>query len=351
MSEELPQEDSSREERIKEEASEWIAKQDQGFTPEEQDAFFDWLAADPEHSEAYRSRELVWRSMDLLAEWRPEHSLEPNPDLLAVSAKRSIPTWYRVLSGMAALLAVTLLLWNFLGDRDSSGSIMLAAGESALFYEHHVLEDGSIVELNRGAQVSVRFSHEKRLVDLLSGEAHFTVAKDANRPFVVRARGAVVQAVGTAFNVSLNPDEVEVLVTEGRVLMNPSIATTRESIVEEDEPLVRKLQAGQRSVVTLNREAVAPVVEEITTDTIERRLAWKNEMLDFTDTPLSEVILEFNRRNHTQLVIADAALNAVPVTAAFRPNKLDEFVELLVLSEKVRAEKVGLSKIVLHKER
>ncbi|MGY8696772.1 MAG: FecR domain-containing protein, partial [Verrucomicrobiia bacterium] len=102
---------------------------------------------------------------------------------------------------------------------------------------------------NRGAQVFVRFTDEKRLVDLLAGEAHFTVSKDASRPFIVRARGTVVQAVGTAFNVLLNSDRVEVLVTEGRVLMNPSIATTRESVIDESEPLVRSLTAGQRSVV------------------------------------------------------------------------------------------------------
>jgi len=72
-------------------------------------------------------------------------------------------------------------------------------------------------------------------------------------------------------------------------------------------------------------------------------------MLDFTDTPLSEVILEFNRRNHTQLVIGDSALADLPVTAAFRPNKLDEFVELLALMDNVKAERDGLSKIILRK--
>ncbi|MBC2607148.1 FecR family protein [Pelagicoccus albus] len=348
MSDESKPSDPRREERIKEEASEWIAKHDRGITAQEQDAFFDWLAEDPDHAAVYREREAVWRSMDLLAQWRPEHSLEPNPDLLAVPEKRASVVWYRFVSGLAAVLAMTLLVWNFVSDGDDGAVTLLASGESARFYEHHVLEDGSIVELNRGAQVSVRFLDDKRLIDLLSGEAHFTVAKDVNRPFVVRARGAVVQAVGTAFNVSLNPDQVEVIVTEGRVLMNPSIATTNESIVEEKEPLVRKLHAGQFSVVALNKEPVAPVVQDVEEEEISQRLAWKNEMLDFTDTPLSEVILEFNRRNHTQIVIADVALNAIPVTAAFRPNRLDEFVELLVLTDHVRAERVGLSKIILH---
>ncbi len=347
MSIESRESSDSKDARINQEASDWVAKHDHGFSAEEQDAFFDWLAESPLHSEAYSRRQIVWKEMNVLADWRPEHSAEPNPDLLAVSKKRSKLVWFSAISGIAALLAIGLFVGGLLEQSKQSESILLASGESAQFYEHHVLDDGSTVELNRGAQVSVRLLDDKRLIDLLAGEAHFTVAKDVSRPFVVRARGMVVQAVGTAFNVLLNTEEVEVFVTEGRVLVNPSIATTNESIIDKMEPLVRELRAGQRSVIELQSEIIPPVIEEIPIETIERRLAWKNEMLEFTDAPLSEVILEFNRRNHTQLVIGDIALAELPVTAAFRPHKLDEFVELLELVGSVQAERDGLSKIIL----
>ncbi len=335
------------EERVNQEASDWVAKKDQGFTAEEQDAFFSWLAESPRHSDAYSRRQKVWTEMDVLADWRPEHSSAPNPDLLAVSRKRAKRVWFAVVAGIAAALAVGL----FLSVEDDGGadaaSVMLAAGESARFYEHHVLEDGSAVELNRGAQVSVRFSEGKRVVDLLSGEAHFTVAKDASRPFIVRARGAVVQAVGTAFNVALRGEEVEVIVTEGRVLMNPSIATTRESIIVETEPSVRSISAGQRSVVAFRSGNRPPVVEQIPLAAIERRLAWKNAVLDFTETPLPEAILEFNRRNHTQLVIGDETLEKILVTGTLNPNNLDLFTEMLAVTEGVLIERDGESKIIL----
>ena len=329
------------------EASDWVAKFDRGLTGKEQDAFFDWLARSPLHSEAYNRRQMVWKEMNVLADWKPEHSTEPNPDLLAVSRKRTKVIWLSAIAGIAAMLVFGLFLGSHINLDEQSDRVLLATGEGAQFYEHHVLEDGSAVELNRGAQVAVRYSKTKRIVDLLAGEAHFTVAKDRDRPFVVRARGTVVQAVGTAFNVSLNSEEVEVIVTEGRILMNPSIATTEQSIIVESEPLVRSLRAGQRSVVSLKSVKTLPMVEEIPVEAIGRRLAWKNEMLEFTDSPLSDVILEFNRRNHTQLVIGDPVLAELPVTAAFRPNKLDEFVELLALIGNVEAERDGLSKIVL----
>ena len=334
--------------RIKQEASDWVAKHDCGLSAEEQDAFFEWLAENPAHSEAYSRRQIVWKEMNVLADWRPEHSEEPNPDLLAVSPAKSKVAWYWAVAGFAALLAVGLFIGSNLRQSNQSDRILLASGESAQFYEYHVLEDGSKVELNRGAQALVRFTEDKRLIDLLAGEAHFTVAKDKKRPFVVRARGAVVQAIGTAFNVAMDTEAVEVIVTEGRVLLNPSIATTHESLIDETEPLVSQLSAGQRSVVDLDADLVAPIVEEIAIAEIETRLAWRDEQLDFTEMALSEVALEFNRRNHTQLVIGDLELNDLPVSGAFSSNNLDLFVEALGLYG-VNVEYDGTSKIVLRK--
>ncbi len=335
------------EERINQEASDWVAKKDEGFSAEEQDAFFNWLAESPRHSDAYSRRQKVWTEMDVLADWRPEHSSVPNPDLLAVSRKRAKRIWIAAISGIAAALAIVFFVTSQ-GERSlENASVMLAAGESARFYEHHVLEDGSAVELNRGAQVTVRYTEDKRMIDLLSGEAHFTVAKDTTRPFVVRARGAVVQAVGTAFNVLLKSEEVEVIVTEGRVLMNPSIATTREGLIVETEPSVRSVRAGQRSVVAFRSGNLPPIVEEIPIDALERRLSWKSLVLDFTETPLADAILEFNRRNHTQLVIGDKALEEILVTGTLNPNNLDLFTEMLVVTEGVHIERDGVSKIIL----
>ena len=334
-------------ERVRKEASDWIAKHDRGFSGREQDAFFDWLAADPLHAELFEKRRAVWKELNVLADWRPEHSLEPNPDLLAVQSTRSVGAWFWAVTAAAALLCVGLFVsWS---SQQGDAVVMLASGEGAQYYEYHVLEDGTAVELNRGAQVSVRFSKDKRIVDLLSGEAYFTVSKDQRRPFVVRARGAVVQAVGTAFNVSLNSDTVEVLVSEGKVLMNPSIATTVDSLIVETEPLVRALTAGQRSRVNLDEVEKAPVVEEVSLEEMEARLSWKNEMLDFTDAPLSDVILEFNRRNHTQIVIGDSELNGLKVNAALKPQNVECLVDLLEMFEGVRADRNDATKVVLYK--
>jgi transmembrane sensor len=286
--------------------------------------------------------------LNLLAEWRPEHSLEPNPDLLAIPTSATIVKWIAVISTLAAVFAVGLLIKTPWSRTTHNETMLLTSSEGALFYEYHVLEDGSIIELNRGAQVSVNFSEEKRLINLMTGEAHFTVAKNVNRPFIVYARNTAVEAVGTAFNVSLNSEEIEVLVTEGRVMMTAKLPDEDETSDENDASTQRELVAGQRSYLSLQTPSPILLVEDFSIEQIDKRLSWKNEVLEFTATPLSEVILEFNRRNHTQLVINDPLLRNRAITATLRPNNLDGFLQLIELTLNVRIERAEESKIILH---
>src|SRR6202042_1912925 len=80
------------------------------------------------------------------------------------------------------------------------------------------LADGSIVTLNTNTILETDLSRSVRQIYLRKGEAHFQVAHDRSRPFLVHAGDAVVRAVGTEFEVRLREDKhVEVLVNEGRV--------------------------------------------------------------------------------------------------------------------------------------
>lgn len=334
--------------RIQREAADWVARQDHGFTPEEQDGFFEWLAEDPRHSEQYSLRRAMWKDLDILIEWRPEHSTEPNADLLAASPAAKIIRWAGIISALAAVFVFGLIINSFWRSPDNPEAIHLSSSEGAPFYEYHVMEDGSIIELNRGTQLSVSFNQEKRLINLMSGEAHFTVAKNPERPFIVQARGTAVEARGTAFNVSLNSEEIEVLVTEGRVLFEAFTRLDSGNAPDTLREISHELVAGQRTLYSLDSENSVILIEEFSPEQISQRLSWMNEAMEFTATPLSEVILEFNRRNHTQLVIKDAAVANRIITATLRPNNLDSFLEMLELTLGIRARKEGEFKVVLY---
>src|SRR5262249_39417186 len=77
--------------------------------------------------------------------------------------------------------------------------------------------DGSTITLNTDSQIRVALSASERRIELKHGEAYFEVAHDPNRPFVVHAGNKRVIAVGTKFSVRRDYDDVQVVVTEGKV--------------------------------------------------------------------------------------------------------------------------------------
>jgi transmembrane sensor len=211
------------------------------------------------------------------------------------------------------------------------------------------LSDGSIVELNDSSEVRVHYTDAERRVQLVHGEAHFTVAKNQARPFFVETRGVAVRAVGTAFDVRLGATQVEVVVTEGVVQLQRAAppAARRAPALAAEPPL---LSAGWRAVIPVEAQQ-AVTMEMIGADRIRETLSWQGPRLVFVETPLSEVVAQFNRRNQVQLSLADAELASVPVGGSFRAENVETFVRLLASSGEISAERVAPEKIVLRKAR
>lgn len=357
---ELPEKDAALEE-IERQAAAWVLRSDRGLTPAEQDEFFQWLAADPRHGEQLARHRRHWQRLDRLVQWRPEHASQPNPDLLAPPLRRRLLR-FRPLSLALAAAAVVAAGIFFFRPASSPPASIAPVARAAVPEGQKVLPDGSIIELNRGAEVSVNFTATERRVRLVQGEAYFTVAKDKAHPFIVSANGVDVRAVGTMFNVRMDTAAVEVLVTDGRVQVNTPKApagenqvaapTPREEIAPtEIAPLIPLLEANQRAVVSLAPQPEPPQIATLTPREIERVLAWQHRLLNFSAAPLSEVVAEFNRHNRIQLVLIDPELAAVRIDASFRSDNIDGFLRLLEMGFGARIEYRGDSEILLRKAR
>lgn len=316
-------------------AAQWLARRDRGLTAIEQDAYLQWLREDPRHGATITRLEKVWGVLDQLTEWRPKHSPQPNPDLLA--PKRRGRIYWLSTAAFAAAAAVALLL--FVGSPQSPAP----ERRQAIIHpgpERMALEDGSVIELNAGAKVEVHYTPEERRVQLVQGEAHFIVAKNHDRPFIVSANKVSVRAVGTAFNVALDQKEVSVLVTEGTV----QVAEHPEPAAMSADPLVGNAEAGtdvptptpvsltvgQQTVIPLsaNMRAV-PDIQELTPAQIERSLSWQGLRLEFREMPLRDVVTEFNRYNRQKLIVDDRDTAAIVVAGTFRADNVEAFVRLL----------------------
>lgn len=327
------------------EAAVWAWRLDRGLSAEEQDAFFDWLAIDPKHSEFLNRQRQDWKRLDKLSAWCPEHSDRPNADLLAPKPK---PTVNRVFWGAmaaAAAIGVAFVSYQQSSNRMSgSASELIAESKPEIRNE---LDDGSTIKLKEGAEVRVEFTDTERRVRLVKGEAFFIVAKDANRPFVVEVQGVDVSAIGTAFNVRFDAESVEVLVAEGVVKVGSSSNGGGRAPELRAEP---RLKAHERAIISLtSNDIVVPQVAVLSKGEIQRVLAWQHGTMTFASKPLAEIFEELNRLNDMQLTIVDPALASTLFSGSLQSNNVEGFVSLLEKGYDVEATLRGSSEILLSK--
>jgi transmembrane sensor len=235
-------------------------------------------------------------------------------------------------TALVLLTAIFLPAWR--AERELSSS-RTAATVVVLRPEMRTLSDGSVVELQADTEIEVDFAGALRRVTLRKGEAHFQVAKDAQRPFVVAAGGVEVRAVGTAFSVELGAKEIEVLVTEGRVAVEkavPPTATLPDSLASAGEQQAT-FGVGNRIVVEYTPEismaAPVPRVTSLSPAEIDEHLAWRVPRLEFSGTPLSQVLLMFNQYGRVRLMLADPALGRLQLSGVLRADNIESLLHLL----------------------
>lgn len=345
--------DATEPDRAERLAAEWALRQEQGLTIEEEAELAHWLAEDDAHLRLFTEMTQTSR----LLEGMKFQLGAPPSTREGVRLAPSGPTrlrrlrWLAAAGGLAAAVAMGVGVWQWVGPgRDYATVAATQLGE----VKRLELPDGSVALLNTNTAVEVSYKAEERRVRLLSGEAFFTVAKNPHRPFIVQAGRIGVRAVGTAFDVRFRKEALSVLVTEGKVRVSGAIpagaakeASAAPAVGPAMEPLLEK---GHMARVAFDADR-APSPEGLVVSAMEERaiksaLAWQEGRLEFFETPLSEVVAEFNRYNRHKIVIADPALAARRFGGAFASHQVEPFLELLEQSFGVVAEEHGNETII-----
>lgn len=319
--------------QVVEEATAWFIDFNEGEVNQAgREEFNAWLRRSPEHVRAFLQVSAFWEHAgtlgktkadldELIARAKAEQNVfplgladrEPGQSSPAQDGPRSVTRrWFAA----AASIAIALLgaaSW-YVGR---APTYVTEVGEQRSF----TLEDGSTVELNSRSRLKVHYTQDQRSVELLEGQALFSVAKNPARPFVVTTGDTRVRAVGTQFDVYRKRAGTVVTVVEGRVAVVPT-STDRDRAVraKPDEIL---LAAGEQMMIT-PVEVTPPQPVDLSIAT-----AWTDRKLVFESTPLREVVEEFNRYNRQQLVIRDPALNELHVSGVFPSTDSSRMVEFL----------------------
>ena len=259
------------------------------------------------------------------------------------------PTARIVTFGLAIVVAVGL----YIAALSPSDDYVSGIGERRVLH----IEDGSTITMNTRSRMRVRLTRHAREIELLEGEALFSVAHDPSRPFRVHVGHTVVEAVGTEFSVYRGEHGTKVSVVEGRVkifayqspaplILNPNAVAWTDvgaSDFERPPPPIPVTASEEAQVSTEGSGATDFDVERraVTQQEIEHHLAWVNGQLIFENATLGETVAEFNRYNRRKLEIDDPILGQIRLGGAFSSTNVDEFIVELNTLFSIRAVPLG----------
>lgn len=351
-------------EEIRRQACIWLVEIDAGLSTEDQERLAQWLAERPEHVKTLLEVASIWDRLSVLSELSrlfplKQFALEQDESVSAHSGAFG----KRFATGIAIVLMVVVTGIVSLTLKDTR-----SVGETVAFgpqmYETAVgeqlsmpLPDGSGVVLNTNTLIEVLYTPEERSIVLERGEAHFTVASNAERPFRVRAGSNVVEALGTAFAVHRTDEGTEVTVTEGKVsllrfvdlpaVVPSSLEAADQSVVAESRrelEVASILSNGEHA--TMLRQGNDLQKEQMRREEIEARLAWRHGMLLFQGDPLEKVLREVSRYTTTKIE-ADAAIRDIPVVGYFRAGDIDRLLVAMQENFHLQVERTANDHILL----
>lgn len=269
-----------------------------------------WRTRSPEHAAAVREARERWNALGGMADDLRAHFDEPVP----APAPRN-PSRRKMLLSVAGLLGAGVVAgrgvqwyWQqpvFQATYRTPNARMLkvtladAADASA----------GSRLDLAPQSAVDVTLYRRRRMIDMARGEVRFDVAPDADRPFVVRTREAIIEVVGTAFTVRDRGGPITVGVEHGHV----RVQVLRQAGTERSGEVV-DLRAGDMLEV---RDGHADPVRQADTAALS---AWRDGWLVFDNTPLGDALAAVNSYRSAPIVGADARIDAMRLSGRFRTN-------------------------------
>jgi transmembrane sensor len=301
-------------------AAVWFARlQGDDVLAEDRRAFERWLNLDVRNAEAWDRTKSIWNDLTLL-EADPGFAAMRADALSAVAAPPRVMN-RRAVGALAAAGVVAAISGAIVGRRWFQTSaatgpsaedpvFTTAVGEQSTFR----LADNSVVTLSTDSAVRVNHWKTERRLTLLRGQAFFQVAKDPSRPFVVAAGDKRVTAVGTAFDVRMEPGKLSVTLVEGKVrIAGPSPSGDR----------TIEMSAGSRFVAANAANWTVAAVDTA------KESSWLQGRLVFDGEPLSDVVDEMNRFSQRKLWISDPRVGATPVSGVFKTGQVDAFVAAL----------------------
>jgi len=196
-----------------------------------------------------------------------------------------------------------------------------------------IFPDGSIAYLNTTTTVNYpnSFNRSGRLINL-KGEAFFDIKHNPSQPFIIKAKRAKIEVLGTAFNVRINDKgNIEVFVKSGKVRLS--------QVKHEQQSII--IQPGYLGIITDNG------VKKLKNKN-ENYLSWYTKKLYFKNTHLPEVAKVIERTYNVDIQFDEKITSdSLALSATFNEENVDYILNVISRTFNIQVQKQKNNKYLL----
>jgi transmembrane sensor len=195
---------------------------------------------------------------------------------------------------------------------------------------HVTLEDGSELDLKGDSIVALRRAEAGPRLIVTRGDVLFRMMHDAHRHVDVLAGSALIQALGTQFDVSVQREKAMIAVIDGAVMarrLSRNEISLADGGYDGQETGVRLLAD---EITEIRSNSSQPVIgRRIGAQEIRAMVSWN--VRSFADDTLYEVVEELNRYNaRPKIVIEDPSILTMRIgVGGIHMNDPQEFINRL----------------------
>jgi transmembrane sensor len=293
---------STHDEALRREALSWVSRIVLGeATKADLEALRRWRDTSPEHAAALAHAGRLWRGIEAASATLVSTGAVSLPAAVPARALASRRAFLGVGAAAAAAAGVMIVqppfsLWPSLAELGAD--YRTSTGERRRVN----VADSVSIEMNTQTSIAMHPVDAAPAIELIAGEVVVTVAP-SGPPFVVVAGNGRITARHGTFDLNRNGTAVSLTCIEGEV----GLQCEGRTLTLRPGTQISYDASGSGDVGTAD----------------PARIAWRDGMLVFHDTPLAQVIAEVNRYRAGRVILMDAALGRRTVTARFELDRLD----------------------------
>lgn len=263
-----------------------------------------WNTIQKEGENYPSSADRLWREMESRMNKKPEKKE------IRLSLNK-----FRWMSAAAAILLIFTLSFTGYITKQWYDTNTIAQTYTALNGKSKVLlPDGSEVWLNAESSLEYKTTAWSRQRSVqLKGEAFFNVAKDPQRPFIVKSQGFAVKVYGTTFNVEAREKSQE---------MNVSLLSGSVSVASASE--TRRIVPGEIATCTKNSGKIA--VEKADVDFAAM---WAKESVRFERKSLKELSKYLSKWYGVKIILDPSIPENQAYTFTIKNEPFEEILRLM----------------------